>query len=200
MGQCRGRNPEVVSSDGLAATTEVGPGVGMDAGDRLGDRQRLKAGEHVFDESSPACPARTCGTVDAVEQLADCDNADRTLLTTDKGFERGGLLLSLPLDQEIRVDQDGQESSGTSPASRRIRRRSPAKSSSTGGAEAISSPNRSAESSRFFGGLITATGAPPRVTSISSPSATRFNTSEKRRATSVALSRAIVFNVSDKSD
>ena len=76
------------------------------------------------------------------------------------------------------------------PAPVRIARRSTAKSSSIDGAAASNSRNRLASISRTRGGEITATGAPARVTSISSPAATRLRTSEKRRATSVALSLA----------
>lgn len=52
---------------------------------------------------------------------------------------------------------------------------------------AISSRNLAAEISLDFGGEITATDAPLRVISISSPSATLLSTSEKLRAASVAV-------------
>ena len=129
--------------------------------------------------------------MDAVQQLADGDDADRTILWANEQLERRCRLLPLPVDQEVGVDQDGQELS-VGPTDFRIARRSSANSSSTGGAEASSSRNRAAESSRTLGGASTATGAPARVTSISSPAATRFSTSEKRRATSVALRRATI--------
>ena len=64
---------------------------------------------------------------------------------------------------------------------------SSANSASGAGADAINSRNRSAEISRDFGGEITATAAPLRVTSISSPFATRLSSSEKLRAASVAV-------------
>ncbi len=53
----------------------------------------------------------------------------------------------------------------------------------------MSSLNRSAEISVDLGAEITATAAPLRVTSISSPLATRLRTSEKLRAASVAVIR-----------
>lgn len=126
----------------------------------------------------------------AVQQLADGDDADRVLLVRDERFELPRTGLPLPIDQQVGVDQDGQGASGA-PTESRIARASATKSSSTGGAEASSSRNLSAERSRALGGEMTATGAPARVTSISSPAATRFRTSEKRRATSVALNRVM---------
>ena len=143
----------------------------------------------MLDEGASACTASSGRPVDAVQQLADRDHADCTLLLTDQSFEHLGALLALPLDQQARVDPDGQGFSGAEPDSRRICRRSSAKSSTTGGAEAISSRNRAAGSRRVRGGAMTATGAPLRITSISSPVATRFRTSEKLRATSVAVKR-----------
>jgi len=162
----------------------------MDAGDSLGNRQRLHTCDHMLDESlTPRSPCARCSTC-TVQQLADGDDADRAILVADKGLERSCAPFPLPVDQEPRVDQDGQEFSGGRPASRRISRRSSANSSSTGGADASSSRNRAAGSSRGLGGAISATGAPARVTSISSPAATRLKTAEKFRATSVAVNRA----------
>jgi hypothetical protein len=144
----------------------------------------------MFDERAPVSLPSAGRPVDAVEQLADGDDADRTRLVADKLLERRRLV-PLPLDQDVCVDQDGQASSG-GPTERRIVRTSSAKSSSTGGADPTNSRNRSADRTRAFGGAMTATGAPARVTSISSPAATRFKISEKRRATSVALRRTTV--------
>jgi hypothetical protein len=126
-------------ADRQSATTEIGSRLGMYARDGFGDRKCLERREDMLDEGAPTGTARTGCPVDAVEQLADRDDADRSVLVSDEGFECGGPFVVLPLDQEPGVDQDGQGLSGAGPASRRIRRRSAAKSSSTGGAEASSS-------------------------------------------------------------
>lgn len=83
---------------------------------------------------------------------------------------------------------------------RRWARTSSAKSLSGRGALAISARKRSADRSCALGGPITATEAPLRVNSISSPAATRVNSSEKFRAASVAVMWATVRIVSDKSE
>lgn len=180
-------DPEVVSTEALATPFEVGPNLGVRAGDRLCDRHRLELCEHVLDEGAPAIAAGSRRPVDAVEQLAHGDDADRPLFVADERLELGGPG-ALPRDQNRCVDQDGQGLSG-GPTDVRSARISSANSASTEGADAMIARNRSAERSRGFGGEMTATGAPARVTSISSPAETRFSTSEKRRATSVAVSR-----------
>lgn len=186
-----GGDPEVVCADPLAPSAQVGPHLGVDARDGFGDRDRFESGQQMLDECTPSCPLRSRRPMYAVEQLADRDHADGALLVPNEQLECGGSLASLPLDQQTCVDQDGQGLSGAVPASRRIRRTSSANSSSTGGAVARSSRTRAAETRRTRGGVITATGAPARVTSISSPWAMRFNTSEKLRATSVAVRRTM---------
>src|SRR5207302_629406 len=140
-----------------------------------------------LNECPAACSARARGAVDAVQQLADGDHADCARLVA--GSRVRSFLAALDRDEDIGDDQDGQGSSGAATA-RRISVRSRANSSSIGGAEAISAWNRSAERKRAWGVPITATGAPARVISISSPSSTRLSRSEKERAASVALSRA----------
>ncbi|HZQ64777.1 MAG TPA: hypothetical protein VFA66_06090 [Gaiellaceae bacterium] len=177
-----------MSARNVSSTIEIGPQPGVHARDRFGDRNRLETREHMLDERAPSIPTRARRTMHPVQQLADRDHADRSFLRADKCLECRAGLVALPLDQEVGVDQDGQELSGGA-VDLRIARTSSTKSASTGGADASSSRNRSGDSNRAFGGMITATGAPARVTSISSPPATRFRTSEKRRATSVALRR-----------
>jgi hypothetical protein len=136
--------------------------------------------------------------VDAVEELAHGDDADRPVLVVDERLDRPGTALAL--DEQVRVDQDGQGFSGT-PASRRIRRRSSANPSSTWGSDLSKVRSLLAGSTRTRGGASTATGAPFRTISISSPAATRLRTSEKLRAASVALrrttSRAYQINPTD---
>ncbi len=141
----------------------------------------------MLDEGAPSRPARATSAMDSVQQFTDRDDTDRSLLIPDECLDHGAF--ALVRDEQIGVDQDGQGFSG-GPASARIARTSAAKSSSTGGAAASSSRKRAASINRIRGGAITATAAPARVISISSPAATRFRTSEKRRATSVALSLA----------
>lgn len=178
-------------ADPLAPPAEIGPHFGVNARNGLGDRDWLEAGEQMLDECAPPRSLRTSRPMDAVQQLADRDHADGALFVSYERFECDRGLGPFPLDQQTRIDQDGQELSGTVPASRRTRRTSSAKSSSTGGAVAMSSRKRVAETRRARGVVITATGAPARVTSISSPWAMRFNTAEKLRATSVAVRRTM---------
>jgi hypothetical protein len=195
--QCSGRDPEIVRSDRLAAARESCPDLGVDACNRLGDRDRLDPGEQMLDEGPPPRPPSTGRAKDAVQELAYGHHADRAVLVADKAVEP--VPASFALDEEIRVDQDGQAPSA-GPASARIDRSSSGKPSSTGGAEASSSLNRAAGRNLTLGGASTATVAPFRVISISSPAATRFRTAEKFRDISVALRRDTAVSISDKSD
>jgi hypothetical protein len=163
----------------------------MDTRDRLRDRNRLQACKKVLDEGFPSGPAGARRTMHAVEELADRDDADRARLVSGHRFEGRGILLPLPLDEQVGVDQDGQLPSGGS-TSLLSALTSSAKASSTGGALASSSRNRWGGSRETFGGPITATGAPPRVISTCSPAATRFSNSENERAASVAVTRVIL--------
>ena len=65
---------------------------------------------HASDECSPASATRSPRAEDAVQQLADRDDADRPFLVSDEALERPSR--PLVLDEQIRVDQDGQGSSG----------------------------------------------------------------------------------------
>jgi len=108
----------------------------MNSSNRLGDRDRFEAGEHMLDERMSPRPLGSRRAVDAVQQLADRDDADRPLLVRLEGVERARApLLS---DEDVGVDQDGQGLS-TEPSSARTARTSLAKLSSTGGAPSISS-------------------------------------------------------------
>jgi prevent-host-death family protein len=124
--------------------------------------------------------------VDAVEELAYRDDADRAIFLTEERLDLTTAFLEF--DQQIGIDQDGHGSPGA-PALSRISRRSSANASSGLGALASRSRKRDAETNRDLGGPISATGTPPRVNSISSPVATRFSTSEKLRAAPVAVMR-----------
>src|ERR1700751_3570167 len=123
-----------------------------------------------------------------VQQLTDCNHADRAVLLAKNPLDLRTADTVPHVDQQVRVDQDGHDGSGGATSSRSSRS-SVAKRSSGGGAVAISSRKRSGDISRALGGAITATGAPARVTSISSPAATRLRTSENPRAASVAVIR-----------
>src|SRR6266540_1544635 len=140
----------------------------------------------MLDECSTLRADRAVRAVNTVQELAHGDDADRRLLF-DRSRLRGA---SLAPDKDPRVDQDGQELSA-GPMRDLISRSSAAKSLSTGGADPSSSRSRSGERRRDLGCPITAIVVPFRVTSISSPSATRLRIAEKLRAVSVALSRAI---------
>ena len=185
----RGRgDPEIVRADDLPAFGELCPDVSVHPRDRLGDRDRLQPCEQVLDERAAARAASPGRAVHAVQQLAYRDDADRALLVAEQAIDLRRTGTVLEVDQQVGVDQDGHNGSGGATVLRSARS-SPANSSSGAGAVAISSRNRSADSSRVFGGVIVATGAPARVTSTSSPAATRFKTSEKLRAASVAVIR-----------
>lgn len=122
--------------------------------------------------------------VHAVEQFAHGDDADRAFLSAECRLGFWTAHAALAVDEQVGVNQEGHGSPSAAMAARAART-SATKSSSSGGAVAISSRKRSAESSCVAGGPITATGAPLRVTSTCSPPATRFRTSEKLRAASV---------------
>jgi hypothetical protein len=123
-----------------------------------------------------------------VQQFADGDDADRPLLVPDRVLDFGIDDTSLEIDEHVGVDQDGHGLPG-GPTDSRAARMSSANLASSGGAVASNSRSRSAEIRRDFGGEITATAAPLRVPSISSPLATRLSTSEKLRAASVPVMR-----------
>src|SRR5437588_4490829 len=135
--------------------------------------------------SRPASPSRAMHTM---QELADRNDTDRALLFAEQPIDLRRTDTVLEVDQQVGVNQEGHEGSGGATVLRSSRR-SAANSSSGGGAVSISSRNRSADNSRVFGGVIVATGAPARVTSTSSPAATRLSTSEKERAASVAVIR-----------
>src|SRR6266545_4096123 len=140
----------------------------------------------MLNECSTLRPRRAAPAVDAVQELAHSDDADRGVLF-DRNRSRDA---PFALDENPGVNQDGQELSA-GPMRDLLSRRSTANSSSTGGADPRSSRSRSGERRRVLGGPITAIVVPLRVTSIASPSATRLRIAEKLRAVSVALSRAI---------
>jgi hypothetical protein len=142
----------------------------------------------VLDERSAPRADRALRAVDAVQQLADGDDADRAILVVQRRSTSD--VASPRSDQQVGVDQEGYGSPGA-PTLSRAAATSAANPSSGRGAPAISARKRSAESMRARGGAITATGAPLRVTSTTSPEATRLSTFEKQRAASVAVMRVI---------
>jgi hypothetical protein len=64
----------------------------------------------LLDNCSSTGSTRSGGAVDAVQELADRDDADRPVLFSDEFFD--GPAGPLVVDEQIRVDQDGQGSSG----------------------------------------------------------------------------------------
>jgi hypothetical protein len=115
--QSRGGDPEIVQTDEIAGSGKSSPEFRVHSRHGSGDRDRLGAGEKLLDDSPSMGAARSCRSVDAVQQLADCDDADRPILVTDEVLDRPSS--PLVLDEQIRVDQDGQGLSGK-PDSRRI--------------------------------------------------------------------------------
>jgi hypothetical protein len=188
-----------MGADDLPALGELRPDVRVYPRDGLGDRERLQPGQKMLDKRAAAGAARSIRSMDAVQQLADRYDADRALLLAEELLDLRRTDSVLEVDQQVGVDQDGHGGCGGATVPRNARS-SPANSSSGAGAVAISSRNLAAESSRVLGGAIVATGAPARVTSTSSPAATRLSTSEKLRAASVAVIRDMLSNLSDKSD
>jgi hypothetical protein len=134
-----------------------------------------------------------------MQQFADGDHAECSILVAEQPLDVGCRVAALKIDQQIGVDQEGYGSPGA-PTLSRAACTSPANASSGRGALAMSARKRSAESVRARGGAITATGAPLRVTSTTSPDATRLSTSEKLRAASVAVMRVTPGTLSDKSE
>jgi hypothetical protein len=183
-----GADPQIVLAEHLPLFGERRPQLRVNARHGRRDRHGLCTSEQRLHPRAPASADGARRSVNSVHQLADRDHAQPPLFLTDD-FVEGPGAAPLRLDEYVGVDQDAQGSSG-GPTSRRIRRRSSANASSTGGSDASSVRSRLAGSSRTCGGASTATGAPFRTISISSPAAARLRTSEKFRAASVAVSRA----------
>lgn len=187
VGERGGRDPEVVRPDDGSVRSELRPGISMHPCHRFRDRHGVELVEDLLDRGVPCDPLAWRCAAHALEELAHRDDADQAVLVTSDRLDSE--TAALVLDEDAGVDQDGQGDSG-GPTLRCASVTSRANLSSTGGSEAISSRNRSADTNRVFrGGPITATVAPLRVISISSPSAIRFRTAEKERATSVAVIR-----------
>jgi hypothetical protein len=99
----RRSDPKVVRAHRFPPSAEIRPNGGMYARDWLGNRQRLETCEHMLDERAPVRLPCTGRPVDAMEQLADGDDADRTRLVADELLERRRLV-PLPLDEDVCVD------------------------------------------------------------------------------------------------
>ena len=180
-------DPEIVRADEMPALGELGPELRMHTGDRLGDRDRAHAGEQVLDERAPARSAVAGRPMHPVKQFAHGYDADRALLVAEERSVSADRA-AFAVDEQVGVDQEATGRRRFDLGARSTD--SAAKPSSSGGAVAIRSRKRSAETSWVVGGTMTATGAPLRVISTSSPAATRLRTSKKLRAASVAVSRA----------
>lgn len=99
-----------MQADRRARIGELGPELGVQAGNGLGNRDRFGPGNHLLDERPPAAAALSDCTKDPVQELADGDDADRPVLVTDQFLNRPRR--ALVLDEQIRVDQDCQGSAG----------------------------------------------------------------------------------------
>jgi hypothetical protein len=82
MGERGCRNPQLMSTDELSAYGESCPDIGMNARDRIRDRNRLEVSEQVLDKRAAARALRALGAMDTVQQLTDCDDAVARPLST----------------------------------------------------------------------------------------------------------------------
>lgn len=99
-----------MQADRLTRIGELGPELRVQAGNGSRDRDRFGPGDHLLDKGPSAAAALTDCTEDTVQKLTDGDDADRPVLVADQLLDRPpGLLM---LDEQIRVDQDCQGSSG----------------------------------------------------------------------------------------
>ena len=186
-------------ADYFTSCGELRPDLGVNARDLLGDLKRPHTGEEMLDEGAAARALCAVGAVYGVQQFADRDHADGTVFVADCGINLGVRDAALKIDQQPGVDQDGHGSLGAATAAR-MALTSLMNPVSGAGAAAINSRKRAADISLPLGGEITATDAPLRVISISSPSATLLSTSEKLLEASVAVIRVTNVTLSDKSD
>ena len=97
-------NPKVMSADDLTAYGESGPNIGMNARNRIRDRNRLQVGEQVLDKRTAARALRPPGAMDTVEQLTDGDDADRPVLVSDRLVDRWIGDTALEVDEHVGVD------------------------------------------------------------------------------------------------
>jgi hypothetical protein len=64
--QRRGGDPEVVCADPLTPPAEIGPHLGVNARNGLGDWHRLEPGEQVLDDCASSRPLRTRRPMDSM--------------------------------------------------------------------------------------------------------------------------------------
>lgn len=82
-------NPHVVRADHFSASLKSSPYRGVSSGDGGRDWQRLDRGDQMLYEGLSSGPiAIVSGTVDAVQQLASRDYADRAVLLAQGTLER----------------------------------------------------------------------------------------------------------------
>ena len=93
--------------DDVATSAEPGPDLGVEAGNRLSDWDRVEAREHVLDECTSARTRAASGAMHAVQELADGDDAYCAFLGAEELCELTRTF-ALPLDEEAGIDQDGQ--------------------------------------------------------------------------------------------
>src|SRR5205823_13532572 len=125
----------------------------VNTSDGLRDRNWVERAEDRFRERAAPHALGALRPVDAVQELANSNDANGQLLGSECPMEFTAR--ALELDEDPGVDYERQGSSG-GPTSARIRRRSSANSSSTGGSERISSRKRSGATRRALAGPMTA--------------------------------------------
>lgn len=88
--------------------------LGMDARNQVGDGDRRKCIQEIFDGTQPTHPILAASPVDTVQQFGNGDHADRPLLFCADLLE--GAPAPLGVDEHVCVDQDGQDGgSGAGP-------------------------------------------------------------------------------------
>jgi hypothetical protein len=100
-------DPKVVRAGDFTSGGELRPDVGVNASDLLGDLERPHPGEQMLDECTATRATRTFGAVDAVQEFADGDHTDRTVLLTYGAVNLRVSDAALEVDQQPGVDQDG---------------------------------------------------------------------------------------------
>lgn len=96
MSQCGFGDPEIVRADDFTSGRELSPDVGVNASDLFGDLERPHPGKQMLDECAATRALGAVGAVDTVQEFADRDHADRTVLLTE-----GGINLRVSDDQVV---------------------------------------------------------------------------------------------------
>lgn len=115
----RGRgDPEIVRTDELTALGELRPYVCVNTSHLFGDRDGLQPGKEMLDKGAAASASSPGRAMNSVQQLADSDHADRSLLLANQPIDRRRADAALEINQQVSVDQDGHDGSGGATVSR----------------------------------------------------------------------------------